>query len=99
MQFITLFTMILAFAVPTLTSPVELGLAERQLSATCGTGGREITSYNYGASCDVDAEYACVIACEGILECANGVWVIIADCEELNCNGNGAGGAVCGSAI
>ncbi|TGJ83902.1 hypothetical protein E0Z10_g4828 [Xylaria hypoxylon] len=95
MQFITIttiFGMLLASA-PALATPVE-NVAPRQVSVgTCGSQfGAPITSFPIGEACSGDG-FACDPTCTDIIQCANGVFVLIASCGSDICAGNHNGGA------
>ncbi|KAI0552585.1 hypothetical protein F4679DRAFT_581487 [Xylaria curta] len=98
MQFTTvtaLFGMLLASA-SVLAGPVE-ELASRQTPVnTCGAQfGAPIAAYLIGQPCSGNG-YACDSSCTDIIQCANGVFVVIASCGSAICAGNHNGGAVCG---
>ncbi|KAI0454558.1 hypothetical protein F5B21DRAFT_504253 [Xylaria acuta] len=100
MQFTTtitaLFGMLLASA-PALASPVEDVVVARQSPVgTCGSQfGAPITAFPIGEACSGDG-FACDPSCTDIIQCANGVFVVIASCGSAICAGNHNNGAVCG---
>ncbi|KAI0197351.1 hypothetical protein EV127DRAFT_416337 [Xylaria flabelliformis] len=98
MQFTTvtaLFGMLLASA-PALASPVEDVVARQSPVGTCGSQfGAPITAFPIGEACSGDG-FACDPSCTDIIQCANGVFVVIASCGSAICAGNHNGGAVCG---
>ncbi|GAW17362.1 hypothetical protein ANO14919_068190 [Xylariales sp. No.14919] len=93
-----LFGMLLA-AAPALASPVEndAAVVARQTPVgTCGSQfGAPITAFPIGEACSGDG-FACDPSCNDIIQCANGVFVVIASCGSAICAGNHNGGAVCG---
>ncbi|RYC54102.1 hypothetical protein CHU98_g12108 [Xylaria longipes] len=110
MQFTTitaLFGVLLASA-PALASPVEsVDVVARQSPVgTCGSQfGAPImgiidssvitAAFPIGEACSGDG-FACDPSCTDIIQCANGVFVVIASCGSDICAGNHNGGAVCG---
>ncbi|KAI1424367.1 hypothetical protein F5Y12DRAFT_715315 [Xylaria sp. FL1777] len=101
MQFTTVtafFGMLLASA-PALASPVDAVdqvVARQTPVGTCGSQfGAPITAFPIGEACNGDG-FACDPSCTDIIQCANGVFVVIASCGSPICAGNHNGGAVCG---
>ncbi|KAI1813751.1 hypothetical protein GGS20DRAFT_586171 [Poronia punctata] len=91
MQFTTftaLFGALLA-ASPALASPLEA----RQVGVCGSQFGAPIDAYPIGASCSGNG-YACDPSCGSIVQCANGNFVVIANCGGSNCAGNHNNGAV-----
>ncbi|KAJ8109412.1 hypothetical protein ONZ43_g6142 [Nemania bipapillata] len=101
MQFTTItaiFGMLLT-AAPALANPVEkVEKVEARQSPVgiCGSQfGAPITAFPIGEPCSGDG-FACDPSCTDIIQCANGVFVVIASCGSPICAGNHNGGAVCG---
>ncbi|KAK7755080.1 hypothetical protein SLS62_002895 [Diatrype stigma] len=100
MQFFTAATtiaMLMASSAPAvLAAPSQAEVVERQTPVgTCGSQfGAPITAFPIGGSCS-GSGYACDPSCTDIIQCSNGVFVVIASCGGANCAGNHNGGAVC----
>ncbi|KAI0405247.1 hypothetical protein F4802DRAFT_597376 [Xylaria palmicola] len=90
--------MLLASA-PALANPVgndKVVEARQSPVGTCGSQfGAPITAFPIGEACNGDG-FACDPSCTDIIQCANGVFVVIASCGSAICAGNHNGGAVCG---
>ncbi|KAI1171468.1 hypothetical protein F4777DRAFT_53266 [Nemania sp. FL0916] len=86
----------LLLAAPALASPVVEVEARQSPVGTCGSQfGAPITAFPIGEACSGNG-FACDPSCTDIIQCANGVFVVIASCGSATCAGNHNNGAVCG---
>ncbi|KAI0977117.1 hypothetical protein F4678DRAFT_455262 [Xylaria arbuscula] len=98
MQFTTAtaFIGMLLASAPALANPVDQVAARQTSVGTCGSQfGAPIDAFPIGEACSGDG-FACDPTCTDIIQCANGVFVVIASCGSDICAGNHNGGAVCG---
>ncbi|KAF2965077.1 hypothetical protein GQX73_g8478 [Xylaria multiplex] len=89
------FSIFLASAPLALANSIGNAVARQVPEHICESRfGAPIDAFYVGEECEGDA-YACDISCREIIQCFNGVFVIIASCNTFTCAGNNNGGAIC----